>query len=139
MRWKLVWKKPLLTLTQGIALIVILFGLFVALDLNRRAQAGRLVGKDEETLRAEYDAEIARKVELEATLEFVQSVEYVERYARDEAGKVLPGERKVVPLVIEADTGPSVSSDPAPDPAEYARPWQAWWQLLTDAPMPSKR
>ena len=139
MRWKLVWKKPLLTLTQGIALIVILFGLFVALDLNRRAQAGRLVGKDEETLRAEYDAEIARKVELEATLEFVQSVEYVKIYAMDEAGMMLPGEKKVVPLVIEADDGPSVSSDPAPDPAQYARPWQAWWQLLTDTPMPTRR
>jgi cell division protein FtsB len=139
MRWKLVWKKPLLTLTQGIALSVILFGLFVALDLNRRAQAGRLVGKDEETLRAEYDDETARKVELEATLVFVESEEYVKRYARDEAGKVLPGEKKVVPVVVEADDGPSVSSDQPSDPAQYARPWQAWWQLLTDTPMPTRR
>jgi hypothetical protein len=138
MRWKFVWKKPLITLTQGIALIVILFGLFVALDLNRRAQAGRLVGKDQETLTVELDAENERQAMLEATRDFVEGVEYAKKYARDEAGEVLPGEKKVVPLLIEADSSLSLPSDPAPDPAQFARPWQAWWQLLTDTAMPTK-
>jgi cell division protein FtsB len=138
MRWKLVWKKPLLTLTQVVALGVILFGLFVALDLNRRAQAGRLVGKDEDTLQAEYDYEIERQVELKATLEYVRSEEYVAVYAREEGGRILPGEKKIVPLTIDASPDQLGSKGPIPDPAVYARPWQAWWQLLTDKPMPTE-
>jgi hypothetical protein len=138
MRWRLVWKKPLLTLTQLIALIVILFGLFVALDLNRRAQAGRLVGQDEETLRAEVSAEETRNVELEATLVYVQSESYVEGYSRNEASRIKQGEKRVVPLFESGVREPSIPIEPTPDPAQFARPWQAWWQLLTDIPMPTE-
>ena len=138
MRWKLVWKKPLLTLTKVIALAVILFGLFVALDLNRRAQAGRLVGKDEDTLRAELESEKARQFELEATRVYVQSEEYVAVYAREEGGYLLPGEKRIVPLPIVDNFDPAASFEQSPDPAQYARPWQAWWQLLTDIPMPTE-
>ncbi|MFN2189349.1 MAG: hypothetical protein ACK2T3_11340 [Candidatus Promineifilaceae bacterium] len=136
MRWKLVWKKPLLTITQLIALLVILFGLFVALDLNRRAQAGRDVGQDEETLQKEYDSESRRQVELLATLEWVRSPEYVSVYAYEEGGLIKPGEKRIVVIrADEASTQASTSSSSS-DPAQFARPWQAWWQLLTDSPMP---
>ncbi len=138
MRWKLVWRKPLLSLTQFIALLVIVFGLFVALDLNRRAQAGRLVGRDEETLRVEKDAEIARQLDLEATRDYVQSAVYVDDYVRSEGGYLLPGEIRIVPLPVVDERQSSLSAEPAPDPAQYARPWQAWWQLLTDLPMPTE-
>jgi hypothetical protein len=138
MRWKLVWRKPLLSLTQFIALLVIVFGLFVALDLNRRAQAGRLVGRDEETLRVEKDAEIARQLDLEATRDYVQSAVYVDDYVRSEGGYLLPGEIRIVPLPVIDETHSSLPAEPAPDPAQYARPWQAWWQLLTDLPMPTE-
>ncbi len=136
MRWKLVWKKPLLTITQVIALMVILFGLFVALDLNRRAQAGRIVGKDEESLQKEYDAESERQVELMATLEWVRSPEYVIVYAYEEGGLIKPNEKRIVPLMLDEDGNRTSSSESTSDPAQYARPWQAWWQLLTDTPMP---
>ena len=138
MRWKFVWKKPILTLTQVIALVVILFGLFVALDLNRRAQAGKLVGKDEDTLRAELETEKARQNELQVTREYVYSEEYVAVYAREEGGYILPGEKRIVVLPIEVDPDLVNSVQPTPDPAQFARPWQAWWQLLTDLPMPSE-
>jgi hypothetical protein len=137
MRWKLLWKKPLLTITQVIALMVILFGLFVALDLNRRAQAGRIVGKDEESLQTEFDAESERHGELIATLEWVRSPEYVSVYAYEEGGLIKPGEKRIVPLMIDEDGYSSSSGESSSDPAQYARPWQAWWQLLTDAPMPA--
>lgn len=138
MRWKLVWKKPVLTMTQFVVLLVILFGLFVALDLNRRAQAGRLVGKDEETLREEVEAEKARTVELEATLEYVQSEAYVYEYAIEEGGMLLPGEKEIVVFPLLKQSRNLSLSQTGPDPAQYARPWQAWWQLLTDIPMPTQ-
>ncbi len=136
--YKELWRqRPLLTLPQIIVLLLVGAALFIAVDLNRRAQAGQLVGVGEGDLQLQVDAEATRQVELQVTLEYVQSEDYVAAYARDEAGYVLPGEKRVVPLVIEATPQPTAVLTATPDPIENARPWQAWWHLLTDAPQPS--
>lgn len=136
MRGKLTWRRPLLTATQFIVLALILAGLFVALDLKRRAQEGRLVGADEAELQAELDQAQTRQVELQVTLTYVQSEDYVAAYAREEGGFVLPGEKRVVPMFIEATPQPTPPPAIVSDPAHDARPWQLWWRLLTDAPLP---
>ena len=136
MRERLFRQRPLLTLPQILVLLAVIAALFIALDLNRRAQAGQLVGVGEEALQAEVEAESTRQVELQATLTYVQSDDFVSAYARDEAGQLLPGEKRIVPLLIEATPEPTVIPEPTPDPAQNARPWQAWWRLLTDAPQP---
>jgi hypothetical protein len=110
----------------------------IVLDLNRRARDGRLVGAGADVLQAELDAEVTRQVELEATLEFVLSDEYVAIYAREEGGMLLPGEKRIVPLMAEATPVPAPMAQSTPDPALYARPWQVWWSLLSDAPLPSR-
>ena len=135
---KLLSHKPILTATQIIILLFILAGLGVALDLNRRAQAGRLVGTGEETLAEELEVEVTRQAELQVTLAYVQSEDYVAAYARDEGGYILPGEKRIVPLIVEGTPEPSPQATPTPDPAIYARPWQAWWRLLIDSPLPSR-
>lgn len=132
------WRqRPLLTLPQIIILLLIGAALFVAVDLNRRAQAGQLVGVGEGDLESEVYAESTRQIELQVTLEYVQSDDYVAAYARNEAGYLLPGEKRVVPLVIEAPPQATAVPTATPDPIQNARPWQAWWQLLTDAPQPA--
>lgn len=131
-------QRPLLTLPQILILLTVIAALFIALDLNRRAQAGRLVGVGEEALQEEVNYESTRQVELQATLTYVESDDYVAAYARDEGGYVLPGEKRVVPLLIEATPAPTPAPTATPDPAVNARPWQAWWQLLTDVPQPSR-
>lgn len=137
--YKELWRqRPLLTLPQIIILVLVGAAVFVAVDLNRRAQAGQLVGVGETDLQAQVDAESTRQVLLQVTLEYVQSDDYVAAYARDEAGFILPGEKRVVPLVIEATPQPTAVPTATPDPIQNARPWQAWWQLLTDAPQPSQ-
>jgi len=135
---KLLHQRPLLTLPQMLVLLGVIAALFIALDLNRRAQAGRLVGVGEEALRREVRLEATRQVELQATLDYVQSDDYVAAYARDEGGYILPGEKRVVPLLLEAAPEPTPAAAATPDPAFSAQPWQAWWQLLTDAPQPSR-
>ena len=130
--------RPLLTFSQLALLLAVLVGLYVILDLNRRAQAGRLVGAGEESLTIELDKESTRQVELEATLSYVRSDEYVSAYAREEGGLLLPGERRVVPLIVASTPQAMVPIEPTPELAENARPWQAWWQLMTDSPMPSQ-
>ncbi len=138
LRKKFLHQRPLLTLPQFITLIAVLFVLFIGLDLNRRAQDGRLVGAGQEALQQEISIEMTRQVELQATLDYVQSDDYVAAYARDEGGQLLPGEVRVVPLPIEVTPEPSVSANSTPDPALQARPWQAWWRLMTDASQPSR-
>jgi cell division protein FtsB len=131
-------QRPLLTLPQLLVLLALIAAVFIALDLNRRAQAGRLVGVGEEALRHEVVMETTRQVTLRATLDYVKSDDYVAAYARDEGGYILPGEKRVVPLLIESTPEPTPGAMPTPDPALSARPWQAWWRLLTDAPQPSR-
>ncbi|KAA3661783.1 MAG: hypothetical protein DWQ04_15370 [Chloroflexi bacterium] len=135
---KLWQQRPLLTIPQIIALLVVLASLFIALDLNRRARAGELVGGDETIIENELEMEVTRQVELQATLEYVQSEDYVAAYARDEGGYLLPGEKRVVPLVIEVTPEGTAVPVATSDPAQQAMPWQAWWRLLTDAPYPKR-
>ncbi|MBP6787212.1 MAG: hypothetical protein KA170_06460 [Candidatus Promineofilum sp.] len=130
--------RPLLNVAQVIFLLVIVGAIIVAIDLNRRAQAGRLVGSGEEALRLQVEGEATRQVELKATLDYVVSDDYVAAYARNEGGMILPGERRIVPLLQEATPEPTALPPPTPDPALEARPWQAWWRLLTDAPQPTR-
>jgi len=139
MRKKLFRERPLLTIPQILILLAVIAALFIGLDLTRRAQAGRLVGVGEESLAREISVEATRQIELQATLDYVQSDEYVAAYARDEAGDILPGEKRIVPMIVEATPGPPPAATPTPDPAVNARPWQAWWQLLTDNPQPVRQ
>ncbi len=137
--YKNLWRqRPLLTLPQIIILLLVGFALFVAVDLNRRAQAGQLVGVDEDELQMEVDAESTRQVELQVTQEYVNSDDYVAAYARDEGSYLLPGEKRVVPLLIEATPQATAVPTATPDPIDRARSWQAWWHLLTDAPQPTR-
>ena len=134
---KLFGQRPLLTLPQILVLLVVAGALFIALDLNRRARAGEMVGVGEETLQQQVDLESTRTVELQATLDYVESDAYVEAYAHGEGGLLLPGEKRVVPLVVETTPQATAVPQPTPDSAVAARAWQAWWQLLSDAPLPT--
>lgn len=137
MRNRFFGQRPLLTLPQLLVLLAIAAGLFIAVDLNRRAQAGRLVGVGEDALQAEVEELSTRQVELSVTAEYVESESYVESYARNEGNYLRPGEQRVVPLIVEGAPQPTPAAAATPDPALQALPWQAWWQLLTDAPQPA--
>jgi len=131
-------RRSLHTAARLALLLVVIAAMFIVLDLNRRGKDGRLVGAGAEVLRAELDEETTRQVELKATLDFVLRDEYVAIYAREEGGMLLPGEKRVVPLRADVTPLPQSQALPTPDPALYARPWQVWWSLVTDAPLPAR-
>lgn len=130
--------RPLFSVTQVILVLVIAGAILIAIDYNNRAQAGRLVGSGEEALQVQIEHESTRQVELIVTLEYVNSDDYAAAYARNERGMVMPNERRVVPILQEATPEPTPAPPPTPDPALQARPWQAWWRLLTDAQQPTR-
>lgn len=135
---KLLRQRFLFSWPQALILLAVLAALLIALDLNRRAESGRLVGANEEVLQQEVDLETTRQIKLQATLAYVQSEDFTEDYARNEGGQLLPGEKRIVPLFVEVTPTPLPPPTPTPDPAANVEPWQAWWQLLTDAPQPSR-
>lgn len=131
-------QRPLLSLPQLLVLAGIVFAVYVGFDLNRRAQVGAQIEYTEAILESKLQLETTRQVELIMTRDYVDSDAYVAAYARNEAGLVQPGERRVVPLLINATPVATPIPTATPDPAYDARPWQAWWRLLSDAPLPSR-
>ena len=130
--------RPLFNATQVVLVLVIAGAIVFAIDYNNRVQAGRMVGSGEEALQSQVDREATRQVELQATLEYVTSDDYVAAYARNEGGMLLPGEHRIVPMLQEATPVPTPTPPSMSAPVTQARPWQAWWRLLTDAPLPTR-
>jgi cell division protein FtsB len=130
-------QRPLLSLPQLLILASIVFGVYIGFDLNRRALAGAQMETNETAMIEKVNLEKTRQVELVMTREYVKSDAYVEDYARNEAGQLKPGENRIVPLLGEVTPVATPIPTATPDPAYDARPWQAWWRLFTDAPMPS--
>ena len=131
-------QRPLLSLPQLLVLGIIVFAVYVGFDLNRRAQAGGEIEHTDEVMQERLNAEMTRQVELILTRDYVNSDAYVAAYARNEAGLIQPGEKRVVPLLIDATPIATPIPTATPDPAYDARPWQAWWRLLSDSPLPSR-
>lgn len=131
-------QRPLLSLPQILVLVAVVIAIYIGVDLNHRAQTGRLIQANELSLEEKLALESTRQVELMATREFVNSDAYVAAYARNEAGMILPGERRIVPLQSESAPMPTPVAIATPDPAYDARAWQAWWRLFTDAPLPAR-
>ena len=131
-------QRPLLSFPQIVALTVVVIAIYIGVDLNHRARTGRLIEASELSLQEQLDLETTRQVELLVTRSYVNSDDYVADYARNEGGQVMPGERRIVPLTIDSIPLPTPVATSTPDPAYDARSWQAWWRLLSDAPLPSR-
>jgi cell division protein FtsB len=131
-------QRPLLSLPQVLVLAAIVVAIYIGVDLNHRAQTGRMIQANELSLQEKLDYESTRQIELIATREFVESDDYVADYARNEAGMILPGEERIVLLQSGSVPVATAVAEATPDPAYNARQWQAWWRLFTDAPLPSR-
>ena len=83
--------RPLLNVAQVVFLLVIVGAIIVAIDLNRRAQAGRLVGSGEEALRLQVEGEATRQVAVSYTHLDVYKRQVLER---------LQHQREVLPPAV---------------------------------------
>jgi len=112
---------------QIVVILVVLVGLVLTLDFNRRLAFTRRIGADEQTLADEVATAEAHQAALLAQRDYVQTDAYVERWARYEAKMVKAGEVLVVPL---AQTPVLEAAAAAPSPTPTPAPWQAWWALF---------
>jgi len=138
LRGRVFRQRPLLSLPQILVLIAIVVAIYIGVDLNHRAQTGRLIRANELALEAKVAQESTRQIELIVTRDYVNSKEFTASFARNEAGMSLANERRIVPLVGEISPLPTPVPTTTPDPAYDARSWQAWWRLFTDAQLPAR-
>jgi len=90
----------------------------------------RQIRAEEMRLERRVEAEQARNEDLVAELEYVQSDEYVERWAREERKMARPGEIAVV-VVTDSDEAPAADAQPTPTPTPEAQPfWVELWELI---------
>ena len=131
-------RLPVFSVTQMILIIAILAAMVFVLGLNAGGVSGGSMSASEASLSTRVAQEESRNEQLVLTLTYVYSDVYVEDYARNEAGMLLPGEKRVVPLI---QSGPAV---PTPVPSSIlaqsaaSTPLEAWWTLFFDSPLPGR-
>lgn len=131
-------RSPLLSWSQLLIIVVVVIALVVSLDLSAKAQAGREQTTQETILENLLETEEARQQHLIVTLTYVSSDDYVADYARNEAGMLLPEERRVVSMPHPLPLTPTPMPTPIPVIVVPQEPWQAWWMLFFDSPPPGK-
>ncbi len=113
-------------------LIVLVLIIFVPLviDFNARLFTIRQMRQEEAQLTRDIAAEQARREQLEAWRQYVNSDEYVEYWARVEARMAYAGEVAVIPVAQESAR---VEAAPSPSNVPPSSPLDEWWALFFEA------
>jgi hypothetical protein len=131
-------RRPVLNLPQVLVVLGVIIALALGLNLSARARTGEEMSSEEAILATRLAAEHEQNEALVVTLTYVYSEDYVADYARSEAGMLLSGEKRVVPM---PNPGPLT---PTPEPPPIAvvqapeNPFAAWWMLFFDSPPPGR-
>ncbi len=128
--------RPIISGAQFVGIVMLTVILLLIVDYGRRASTGFYVAQAEEQLKAEISIELTKNAQLKKRLEYVQSEEYVEKWAREQGHMARPGDQPFILVTVEA---PSVVTAGAslPVPVDSAPPqplWHQWWYLFFDAP-----
>ncbi|MBN1316321.1 MAG: hypothetical protein JXA42_12660 [Anaerolineales bacterium] len=130
-------KRPVFNLPQVLILVGIIVAMALVIGLEARSTASRNLDPDEEVIASRLAMEQERNRQLVLTLTYVHSDDYVADYARNEAGMILPGEVRVVPMFDP----PLPTSTPIPPPitavSAPSTPFEAWWMIFFDSPPPT--
>lgn len=121
------WSKKLNLRRLLMAGLLVLFGLLM-MDLNTRLQELSRVSAQRDLVKTQVAAQIATQQYLKTRIAYVDSDEYVEEWARQEAHMARPGDHVIVPL-------PPGNIQPTPTPLvlptlEPVKPWEVWWALF---------
>jgi cell division protein FtsB len=102
----------------------------LAWGFGQQLTRARQIRAEEVRLEQKVEAEQVRYEELTTELEYVQSDEYVERWAREERKMARPGEIAVV-VVTDSDEAQTADTQPTPTPTPEAQPfWLELWELF---------
>jgi cell division protein FtsB len=132
-------KPPLISTTQFAAIVVLTIVLFLVIDFGRRTTAGYYVSQTEKRLEAQIETLLEQQKVLKQRRDYVQTDEYVEQWAREQAHMVRPGDHRLIVVTPPAPSdAPDAATPAAPPPrnstaARQPVPnWHHWWRLFWD-------
>ena len=117
--------------TQIIIVVLIIIGLSVIIDFNRKIQAGQKIGGEANQMRVEVTALAATKAALATELAYVSSDAFVMQWAHSDGRYVQPNEVLVVP--VPAKNATAVTSVPVRILQKPASNFEIWWALFFES------
>ncbi len=119
---------------------ILAISLLLAINFSGRIAAGRRIESERDTLEEVISTLQAQATALRSELNYVNSDNFVEKWARKEGKMVKGDEVLVIPVPGQATPEPAptpfvsvASNNPRPDTEN----WKLWWQLFFDSPPPS--
>ncbi len=119
------------SLTQVAVVLLLVLGLSVIFDFNRRIQAEQRIVAESKQLGREVTALAATQSALATELAYASSDAYVAQWAHSDGKLIQPGEALVVP-VAPGGTAPTPTPAPAPAPTSQSK-LHIWWTLFFDS------
>jgi cell division protein FtsB len=108
--------------------ILVIGGILILGDLNRRMADARRLDQDAQALETEVASLETESADLITQVAESTSDIVVREWAHEEGGMVAPGEVLVVP-VAPSDVLPMVTPTPVPSLQQPSN-WEVWWALL---------
>lgn len=131
-------RRPVFSLPQFLVLAGVSVALVLALGLDAGITENRAPRPQEAAMSMRLAEERERNRQLKITLTYVHSDDYVEYYARNEGGMILPGEKRVVPIFDPPQPTPTPVPPPIIAVSAPTSPFEAWWMLFFDSPSPGR-
>jgi hypothetical protein len=121
-------------MSAGVLLLVVIVG-GLGGAFAQQLRLSQELGEEVKQLEEAVAAMEARSAHLTATLEYVQTDEYVEEWAREDAKMAKPGEVVMIPLVGGGGSEPSATPAAGLQEESMAvsegRPfWVVWWEAV---------
>src|SRR3954452_19787312 len=127
--------RPQLSSMQIVFGSILAISLLLAINFSGRIAAGRAIDVKRDELEASISALEAKATALHAELNYINSDDFVEHWARTE-GKMVKGDEVLVgPVPARTTPEPiatSVITLPASDQQPESKSWKLWWQLFFD-------
>lgn len=117
--------------TQIIVVVLIIIGLSVIIDFNRKIQGGQKITGEANQMRAEVTALVATKAALATQLAYVSSDAYVASWAHNDGRYVQANEVLVVPVPAKNTT--AVPPTPVRVIQKPPSNFEIWWALFFEA------
>ncbi|MEK7441959.1 MAG: hypothetical protein AAB571_04960 [Chloroflexota bacterium] len=117
--------------TQIIVVVLIIIGLSVIIDFNRKIQGGQKITGEANQMRAEVTALAATKAALATELAYVSSDAYVASWAHNDGRYVQANEVLVVPVPAKNTT--AVPPTPVRVIQKPPSNFEIWWALFFES------
>jgi cell division protein FtsB len=122
-----------IAMSAGVLLVVVIVG-GLGWAFAQQLRLARELGEEVKQLEQAVATQRAREAYLTATLEYVQSDDYVNDWAREEAKMAKPGEVILIPVVRAGGAEPEAAATAAPQDEVAPEPEdQPFWTVWLDA------